>query len=187
MARKTLTISSQARRKNWTTRRVQFERDLQNIEDNFVQLFATPVTSVPTLETPEGWYINTTTGDTYLRLGTALFTYESTVYDPAAPTLVSATIGTDGAFVTLVFSEALSGLSTGWTLTRGEDEITTTYGAGADTDTLILELSDIVYDGDTVTISYDAPTGGLATSPYRKPLEAITDHVVVNSSTEVEE
>jgi hypothetical protein len=107
---------------------------------------------------------------------------------PTPPTLISATIGTDGTTFTLVTSEAIligSGGNDGWDVdcaTAGSD-ITATYSSGDTTDTLVYTLGTTVNSGDTCNVDYVQPGDGWEDA-QGDDLASITSGSVTNDSTQ---
>jgi len=112
-----------------------------------------------------------------------------TVNGSAAPTLSSATIGSDGTTWTLVFSEAVtigSGGSSGFSVTMtNAGAITLTYSSGDGTSTLVYTGDVTVQGGDTVSsgLDYTQPGDGIEDADGYD-LASFTGASVSNNSTQ---
>lgn len=110
--------------------------------------------------------------------------------ETVAPTLQTATIGTNGVTWTFVFSEVVSigaGGSAGWVVTMTTaGAITLTYASGTGSTTLIYTGSPTVYSGDTVSVglNYTQPGNGIEDA-VGNDLANISGKAVVNNSTAV--
>ncbi len=71
----------------------------------------------------------------------------------APPTLVSATIASNGTTLTLVFSEAVTGRE-GFSLTASGGYVVPTYVSGDGSNTYAYSLSRTIESGETVTLDY---------------------------------
>lgn len=96
---------------------------------------------------------------------------------PVAPTLVSATIETDGETLTLVFSQAMNG-------TLGFIESTETYGvsyvSGEGTNTYTLSIGPTVPSSESLTLNYTP--GDFVSAENGEPLAVFALFPVTNSS-----
>jgi hypothetical protein len=85
--------------------------------------------------------------------------------DTTAPTLTSATIGTNGTSLTLVFAEAVTigaGGNGGLSFTAAGGSATCTYSSGTGTDTLVYTLSRTIADTEVwAELDYTQPTNGI--------------------------
>ncbi len=88
---------------------------------------------------------------TYLAIGAAP--------TPSTPTITSAT-ATDTNTIVVVFSEAVSGTSAGWSFNNGS-ALTITGVSGSDTNTFSFTVSQTMTSGDTITYAYNASTGNI--------------------------
>lgn len=106
--------------------------------------------------------------------------------DVTAPTLLSATIDEAGTSLTLVFDEAVTfgaGGNGGWVPTLTGGAATLTYASGAGTTTLVYTLSRTVDLGETGTVAYTQPSGGVEDAAGND-LAEIVDGAVTNNSTQ---
>lgn len=94
----------------------------------------------------------------------------------SAPTISSATIGSNGLTLTFVFSEAMTG-TTGFTCNGSH---TIAYSAGSGTNTYTLTI-DQIYLGDTVTYSYTP--GNLTSVATGLSLAAVSGGTIINESS----
>lgn len=105
-----------------------------------------------------------------------------------APTLDSVEVGTvaDNVFV-LVFSEDVSSadFTAGWTIEADAVELTIEDATESPAGTVQITTTESVYEGQTVTASYDAGTGDIVDVsgyPDGNALASITDEAVTNNS-----
>ena len=109
--------------------------------------------------------------------------------DTTAPTLSSATIGTNGTTWTLVFNETVSigsGGNGGWAATMSTAGAQTlTYSSGGGTSTLVYTGSPTVVSGETVSsgLNYTQPGNGIEDAAGND-LATLTGHAVTNNSTQ---
>lgn len=96
------------------------------------------------------------------------------------PTLVSATIDTDGETLTLVFSEDVTSDGSGFNIVTDSDTSTLTYVSGGGTPTLIFTISPLALEGETAVLNYVAGEGNTASGECL--LESITDFPVTNNT-----
>jgi len=101
--------------------------------------------------------------------------------DSTAPTIQSATIGSDGETLTIVLSEAVNGHA-GFTLDPSGGAAGLTYSNGDGTDTLVFAIDRVIYDTETATGDYAM---GDVEDLSGNALEAVTDFAVTNNSEQV--
>jgi hypothetical protein len=108
---------------------------------------------------------------------------------PAAPTLSSRTIGTNGTTLTLGGSASLSvgaGGNGGFDVdcsTAGSN-ITATYSSGAPGSSLVYTLGTTVNSGDTCDLDYTQPGNGIEATTGGADLASITSGSITNNSTQ---
>jgi hypothetical protein len=78
------------------------------------------------------------------------------------PTLLSATIGTTGETITLVFDEEVTSTGAGWLVNMDSASSTLTYLSGTGTDTLMFTMDTPALAGESAFIEYDATVGDAA-------------------------
>jgi hypothetical protein len=98
-----------------------------------------------------------------------------------APTLVSATIGTDGETWTLVWSEPVTGTLAGMAGDATGGAVTLTLASGGGTDTWTATGSRVVIDTETVDLDY---TPGDIEDAIGNQLAAFANATVTNNSTQ---
>ena len=108
--------------------------------------------------------------------------------DVTAPTLSSATIGTNGTTLTLVFSEVVTvgaGGNGGFNVdaSTGGADINCTYFTGTGTNTLVYALGTTILSGETCDLDYTQPGNGIEDSSGND-LASITSAAVTNNSTQ---
>lgn len=84
--------------------------------------------------------------------------------DETAPLLQSATIGTTGNALTLVFNEAVTvgaGGSGGFALDASGGAAAPVYSSGSGTSTLVYSISRAIEQGETVTLDFTQPGNGI--------------------------
>ncbi len=112
-----------------------------------------------------------------------------TVVDTTAPTLSSATIGTDGTTWTFIFSEIVSigaGGNGGWAVsTSTQGAVTLTYSSGVGSDALVYTGNKTVLDGETVIsgLDYTQPENGIEDGAGND-FATLTSYSVANDSTQ---
>ena len=141
-----------------------------NIADSYITLIATG-DGTHTLSFPAGWIIQ---GDTYNpnKVHEIIFKYTGTyvivvitvlanIVDTTPPTLISSTVmNTTPSTLDLIFSEAVTITTSGWTLSASGGAVTvSSVASGSGTTTPKFTLSRSITGGETVTISYDSSTG----------------------------
>lgn len=102
--------------------------------------------------------------------------------DVTPPTLSSATIGTSGTGITLVYSESVTG-QTAFTLTATSGAVTMTGSSGDGSETHVFTLSRTVGSHETVTLDYDSVSGTTADASAND-LASFTGFAVTNNSTQ---
>lgn len=93
-----------------------------------------------------------------------LFEAFSGMQTASPPSLVSATIGSNGTAFSLVFDEIVAfgaGGNTGWTITPSGAAATLVYASGAGTTTLVYTISRTIALTETATVSYVQPGDGV--------------------------
>lgn len=107
--------------------------------------------------------------------------------DTTAPTLSSATVGTNGTTLTLVFSEAVTtgaGGNSGFAMTAPAGSATLTYASGAGTNTLVYTVSRALRSTETgVVLAYSQPGNGIEDSAGND-LATFAGVSVTNNSTQ---
>jgi hypothetical protein len=107
--------------------------------------------------------------------------------DTTAPTLSTATIGTNGTTLTLVFDETVSigaGGNGGFALTLSAGTSTPTYTSGSGSNTLVYTLGTVVNSGITGTIAYTQPGNGVEDGSGND-LATFSGTSITNNSTQV--
>lgn len=105
--------------------------------------------------------------------------------DAAAPLLQSAAINAAGTTLTLTFNEAVTIGVDGWggfSLTLSGGTGTASYTSGDNSSTIVLALSRVVEEGETITVSYTQPGDGIQDAAGNV-LASFSDETVTNSST----
>jgi len=108
---------------------------------------------------------------------------------PTDSELESATIGTTGKTLTLVFSESVdigAGGSGGVSLTMTiAGSLTLTYSSGSGSDTLIYTITETVYPGDTASngLDYTNPGNGWEATDDDTDVGNLNDFSIVNNSS----
>ncbi len=98
--------------------------------------------------------------------------------DSTSPTVISATVDTTGLVWTIVFSEAVAGMTgSGFTTAGG---ITLTYTSGNNTGTGVFAGSSALYTGVTDTLTY---TPGTIADATGNALQAFSGAAITNNST----
>lgn len=106
------------------------------------------------------------------------------------PTLITATIGTDGTTWTFVFDQSVSigaGGNSGWAVTMiTAGAITLTYSSGGGSTTLVYTGGTTVNSGDTVSVglNYTQPGNGIEATTGGADVVTFTSHAVINNSTQ---
>lgn len=107
--------------------------------------------------------------------------------DTTAPTLTSATIGTNGTSLTLVFAEAVTigaGGNGGLSFTAAGGAATCTYSSGTGTDTLVYTLSRTIADTEVwAELGYTQPGSGIEDTSGND-VASFFDVPVTNNSTQ---
>lgn len=106
--------------------------------------------------------------------------------DTTAPTLSSATFGTNGTSLTLAFSEAVTAtISTGFALTptNGGAAVTLSYASGSGTSSLVYTASRTITRNETLTLSYVQPGNGIEDAAGND-LASFSGQSVTNNSTQ---
>lgn len=106
--------------------------------------------------------------------------------DTTAPTLSSATIGTNGTTVTLTFSEAVSigsGGNGGFAITPSGGAATLSYSSGSGSSSLVYTASRTILQGETATIAYTQPGNGVEDAAGND-LASFSGTSVTNNSTQ---
>jgi hypothetical protein len=128
------------------------------------------------------WYARAHNGTEWGRLAAIDMTPDTT-----APTLTSATIGTNGTSLTLVFSESVnigSGGSGGVSINAAGGSATATYASGDGTNTLVYTLSRTLSDTETwADVDYVQPGDGIE-DDVGNDLVSFFDVPVTNNSTQ---
>lgn len=102
------------------------------------------------------------------------------------PTLSSATVASDGASISLVFSQSVSigaGGNGGFTLNMSGGASTMTYSSGSGSTTLVYTLSRTVNSGETGDLDYTQPGNGVEATSGGGDVVTFADASVSNSST----
>lgn len=106
--------------------------------------------------------------------------------DTTAPTLTSATIGTNGTSLTLVFSESVNigaGGSGGFSVNAAGGSATATYASGDGTDTLVYTLSRTVSDTETwADVDYVQPGDGIEDDVGNDLVSFFDTPITINST-----
>jgi hypothetical protein len=105
--------------------------------------------------------------------------------DTTAPTVSSATIGTNGTTLTLAMSETVtrSGGTFDVDCSTAGNNITATYSSGSGSSSLVYTLGTTVNSGDTCNLDYDGASNGIEDAAGND-LAAITNGTVTNNSTQ---
>ena len=125
----------------------------------------------------------------FCHAGVVIGNYYASAADTTAPTLQSATIGTDGETWTLVFDETVnigSGGNGGWSVTMTTaGSVTLTYSSGDGSDTLVYTGGTTVNSGDTASngLDYTQPGDGIEDNTGND-LANIDDASITNNSTQ---
>ena len=102
-----------------------------------------------------------------------------------APTVVTATIASNGTTLTWAMSQASTIVSgAGITVNDGSSHYTATYVSGSGTTSLVFTVSGTILSGDTVTDSYNSGTGNITGTVGGLPLATFTNASVTNNSTQ---
>lgn len=110
--------------------------------------------------------------------------YSGAAPDTTAPTISSATIGTDGETFTIVFDEAVTGDEAGFILTPSGGSAGITYVSGSGTDTLVFSIDRVIFDSETGTLEYVAASGTVA-DLASNVLANYGPSAVTNNSTQI--
>lgn len=113
-----------------------------------------------------------------------LFEAFSGMQTASPPSLVSATIGSNGTTFSLVFDEIVAfgaGGNTGWTIAPSGGAATLVYASGAGTTTLVYTISRTIALTETATVSYVQPGDGVE-NVGGTDLASIVARAVTNSS-----
>jgi hypothetical protein len=104
----------------------------------------------------------------------------------AAPTLTSATIGTNGTTLTLVFSEAVNATAiTGLSISVPSGQATISLTSGSGTTSLVTTISRTVTQGVTgILLSYTQPGNEIEATDDQADLASFSNSMVVNNSTQ---
>lgn len=104
--------------------------------------------------------------------------------DATAPTLLSATIASNGTTLTLGFSEPVdTTINTGFTLTPSGEAVTLTYASGSGSNSLVYTVSRAIQQEETATISYVQPGNGIEDAADND-LASFSGSAVTNNSTQ---
>jgi hypothetical protein len=105
--------------------------------------------------------------------------------DVTAPTVSTATIGTNGTTLTLAMSETVtrSGGTFDVDCATAGANITATYASGSGSNSLVYTLGTTVNSGDTCNLDYNGAANGIEDAAGND-LSAITDKAVTNNSTQ---
>jgi len=102
--------------------------------------------------------------------------------DEKAPTLETATIASNGATISLVFSEPVTvNDGTGWEMTTTGGATSMTYASGSGSTTLVYNLGRIVNEPETGTIAYTTTSNGIEDAAGND-LESIESKNYANNS-----
>lgn len=103
--------------------------------------------------------------------------------DTTAPTVDTATIGTNGTTLTLGMSETVtrSGGTFDVDCTTAGSNLTATYSSGSGSNSLVYTLGTTVNSGDTCNLDYNGASNGIEDAAGND-LAAITDKAVTNNS-----
>jgi hypothetical protein len=104
---------------------------------------------------------------------------------PAAPTLDSATVLTEGNSLSLVFSESVTigaGGNGGVTVTPSGGAATATYASGSGSDTLVYTLNRTLATSETITTSYTQPGNGIEATSGGTDVATFTDEATTNNT-----
>ena len=102
------------------------------------------------------------------------------------PTLSSATIASDGASISLVFSQAVSigaGGNGGWNIDMSGGASSMTYSSGSGSTTLVYTLGRTINAGETGNVDYTQPGNGVEATSGGGDLASISNASVSNGST----
>lgn len=106
--------------------------------------------------------------------------------DVTAPTVSTATIGTNGTTLTLGMSESVTRTAGTFDVdcsTAGSG-LTCTYSSGSGSNSLVYTIGTTVYSGDTCDLDYDGAANGIEDAAGND-LAAITSKAMTNNSTQV--
>ena len=148
----------------------------------------------PTAESTTGWYLATTSGDTFYKAAEGLFNVSAGTYTlgpvpPTAPTMIISGAGPQVA--TFTYAEAVTASTTAdlcddWPITMTTaGALTLAYSSGDTTDTIVCSISEDVFTADTVVSASYTP-GTIAAVDDSGALAAIADFssAITNSSSE---
>lgn len=100
------------------------------------------------------------------------------------PTLLSATIGTTGETITLVFDQEVTGTGAGFTITLDSGNSFLTYASGDGTTTLVFTIEPDALEGEVAQLFYDDTVGDVQSGP-ECPLASFNDFAVTNNTGQV--
>jgi hypothetical protein len=105
--------------------------------------------------------------------------------DVTAPTVSTATIGTNGTTLTIGMSETVtrSGGTFDVDCTTAGNGITCTYSSGSGSNSMVYTLGTTVNSGDTCNLDYDGAANGIEDGAGND-LDAITNKDITNNSTQ---
>jgi hypothetical protein len=103
-----------------------------------------------------------------------------------APTVVSAEILADGETLEVVFSKAVTGDGSGFTLTPSGGAAGLTYVSGDETSTWTFSIGRVITEVETATLAYDSGVGDAAAVDNSLALATFTGGAVTNSSEQAD-
>lgn len=117
--------------------------------------------------------------------GNVVTMFKSQGADVTAPTVSTATIGTNGTSLTLAMSETVtrSGGTFDVDCNTAGSNLTCTYSSGSGSNSLVYTIGTTVNSGDTCNLDYDGASNGIEDGSGND-LAAITSQAVTNNSTQ---
>ncbi len=91
---------------------------------------------------------------------------------------------TTGTYLSLMFSQAVTGGAGGLTFTDGSNTYALTYYSGTGTNTLVYQIGTPVNAGDACTIAYASGNGNIASVAGSKALGSFSTTPVTNNTTQ---
>lgn len=104
---------------------------------------------------------------------------------PQNPEMVSASIASNGASISLTFTISCTtgaGGSGGVTISASGGASTATYSSGSGSATYVYSLSRAINSGEVVTVSYVQPGSGIESTAAQLDLESFSNYAVTNNS-----
>jgi hypothetical protein len=115
-----------------------------------------------------------------------LATFKGIAGDVTAPTLSTATVGTNGTSLTFAFSETVSigaGGNGGFTISPSGGAATVSYTSGSGSSSLVYTINRTILQGETFTFAYTQPGNGVEDAAGND-LATITSTSGTNNSTQ---